>query len=285
MKKKIFFLVFAIGGVLLLAGLFQWTGQDRQNQSASLEQATEEGSQAGIYSFYKDDDLDRLSNAKEVIYSSSLNVPDTDGDGYSDSEEVENGYDPIVAGSAKLRDRTYLSATLQYFLWLQEEKDIKNPEIETELVNEFSEKYPETIAIKYIDKKEIKLLSQDDKEAIRNYLAETNKISLPEGIISYQEIAQGYSRENMPILEDILGKIELAYLDFSYLQAPPSAEKIQQGYLTIVREFSNIFSDLRFFQEDPVRIELNLKKAQKLIELSEEIEKQKLELIKKYEIS
>ena len=212
-------------------------------------------------------------------------MPDTDGDGYLDGEEAENGYDPIVAGSAKLKERTNLNITIQYFLWLQEKQGIKDPKIDDGLIGKFLEDYPEAIQIKYINTKEIKFISQDNKEAVRSYLAELNKISLPEGMISYKEIAKSYSQDVLPLLNDILGKIELAYLDFTYLKTPPSAEKIQQGYLTVVKGFSDIFSDLKFYQENPVKIELNLKKAQKLIELSEEIEREKLELIKKFKIS
>jgi hypothetical protein len=285
MKKKIFFLIFAIGGVLLLASLFQWTKQGKNEQTASLKQSAETGQTVSSYSFYKDDDLDRLSNAKEIIYGSLADAPDTDGDGYLDGEEVENGYDPIVAGSAKLKERANLSVTIKYFLWLQEKQNIKDPKIENSLINKFLEDQPEVLKINYIDKNEIKFISQDDKEAVRAYLAELNKISLPEGMISYKEIARSYSQDTISLLEDILGKIELAYLDFTYLKTPLSAGKIQQGYLTIIREFSNIFSDLKFYRQDPVKIEVNLKKAQKLIELSEEIEKEKLELIKKFKIS
>jgi len=285
MKKKIFFLVFAVGGVLLLASLFQWSKQRGNNQTASLEQSAKTGQTLSSYSFYKDDDLDRLSNAKEIIYGSSANTPDTDGDGYLDGEEVENGYDPIVAGSAKLIERSNLSITIEYFLWLQEKQGVKDPKIESGLVDKFLEDHPDVIKINYIDKKEIKFISQDNKEAVRAYLAELNKISLPEGMISYKEIAKSYSQDTISLLEDIIGKIELAYLDFTYLKTPPSAEKIQQGYLTIVKGFSDIFADLKFYQKDPIKIELNLKKAQKLIKLSEEIEKEKLELIKKFKVS
>lgn len=49
-----------------------------------------------------DTDSDGLSDAAESFYGSDINKPDTDGDGYKDGTEVDNGYDPIVAGSAKL---------------------------------------------------------------------------------------------------------------------------------------------------------------------------------------
>ena len=49
-----------------------------------------------------DSDGDGLSDALEDIYKTDKNNPDTDGDGYLDGNEVENGYDPLVPGSAKL---------------------------------------------------------------------------------------------------------------------------------------------------------------------------------------
>lgn len=49
-----------------------------------------------------DTDGDGLTDDDEVYYGSDINKPDTDGDGYKDGEEVKNGYDPMIAGSAKL---------------------------------------------------------------------------------------------------------------------------------------------------------------------------------------
>ena len=49
-----------------------------------------------------DSDKDGLSDALEDVYKTDKNNPDTDGDGYLDGNEVENGYDPLVPGSAKL---------------------------------------------------------------------------------------------------------------------------------------------------------------------------------------
>ena len=49
-----------------------------------------------------DSDDDGLTDAMEEIYGTDKNNPDTDGDGYLDGDEIENGYDPLVSGSAKL---------------------------------------------------------------------------------------------------------------------------------------------------------------------------------------
>jgi hypothetical protein len=49
-----------------------------------------------------DSDKDGLTDDLEAFYGTDKNNPDTDGDGYKDGEEVDNGYDPLVAGSARL---------------------------------------------------------------------------------------------------------------------------------------------------------------------------------------
>jgi len=282
MKKKIFFLIFAVGGVLLLA-YFATQNQRNNQQLASLEGAVD--AKEIVYSFYEDDDLDGLSNAEEVIYGSRPQVSDTDGDTYTDGDEVENGYDPIVAGSTRLSDRDNQSVTIRYFSWLREEKNILEPQIENFLIGEFVSSRPELLSLEEIADDSIDVTASNNKELIRTYLAEVNKISLPEGLVSYREIASDFSEESYESLNDLLGKIELSYLDFSYLETPLAAKEIQKGYLSIIKTFSTIFADLRYKKEDPVQIEINLKKANRLIERSQEIERLKLELIQKYEIS
>lgn len=49
-----------------------------------------------------DSDADGLSDEQEKFYGSDANKADTDGDGYNDGSEVKGGYDPVVAGSARL---------------------------------------------------------------------------------------------------------------------------------------------------------------------------------------
>ncbi len=46
----------------------------------------------------EDSDNDGLPDYLEDFYGTDINNPDTDGDGYKDGEEVENGYDPMGPG-------------------------------------------------------------------------------------------------------------------------------------------------------------------------------------------
>ncbi|MFZ2970131.1 MAG: hypothetical protein WA063_03215 [Minisyncoccia bacterium] len=49
-----------------------------------------------------DSDGDGLTDDMEKLYGTDVNNPDTDGDGYADGQEVDNDYDPLVPGNAKL---------------------------------------------------------------------------------------------------------------------------------------------------------------------------------------
>lgn len=53
-----------------------------------------------------DSDNDELSDSDEIfIWKTDPYKADTDGDSYLDGDEVVNGYDPLIAGSARLEDR------------------------------------------------------------------------------------------------------------------------------------------------------------------------------------
>ena len=49
-----------------------------------------------------DFDQDGLTDEMEEFYGTDPNNPDTDGDGFSDGNEVSRGYDPLLPGEAKL---------------------------------------------------------------------------------------------------------------------------------------------------------------------------------------
>lgn len=54
----------------------------------------------------EDTDQDGLTDAEEKVFGTDSNKPDTDSDSYLDGSEVESGYDPTLAGGAKLLDST-----------------------------------------------------------------------------------------------------------------------------------------------------------------------------------
>lgn len=66
-----------------------------------------------------DYDGDGLSDRMELNFKSNLTNQDTDGDGYKDGEEVDNGYDPINGNQSKLNKHIEINTDeqeLYYFL-------------------------------------------------------------------------------------------------------------------------------------------------------------------------
>jgi len=85
----------------------------------------------------EDDDIDSdndglTDDEEDNIWFTDPNNPDTDGDGYLDGDEVDNGYDPLIAGSARLEDRI----------------DISNWQTYTNSEYKYEIKYPSTWTIK-----------------------------------------------------------------------------------------------------------------------------------------
>lgn len=64
----------------------------------------------------KDSDLDGLADREEEIYGCDQARPDSDGDSYSDGDEVANLYHPTIPGSARLYESSLVATyvNLQY---------------------------------------------------------------------------------------------------------------------------------------------------------------------------
>jgi len=54
------------------------------------------------YTSSLDSDNDKVTDVEEDLYQTDKRTADTDGDGYLDGDEIINGYNPKVAGGAKL---------------------------------------------------------------------------------------------------------------------------------------------------------------------------------------
>ncbi|MFH1822086.1 MAG: L,D-transpeptidase family protein [Patescibacteria group bacterium] len=66
-----------------------------------------------------DYDLDGLSDRMELNFKTDLSNPDSDGDGFLDGEEINNGYDPLNKEEIKLAKRIEINTgaqELSYFL-------------------------------------------------------------------------------------------------------------------------------------------------------------------------
>lgn len=281
-KSKWLLVVALFGGLLAVVGLADLAYKNLplasvfQNQKAEVNQE----SQQPVYSFYKDDDVDGLSNGWEYVFGSSAEKADTDGDGYGDKEEVDNGYDPLISGEKKgrLEERKSKNLSIDYYLWAKRNK-IQEPDPEDlSKIQAFANKNSLlSVSKPSVDK--ISLNPDDSQQSLEDYFSQLDQVSFPQAAFDYQSLAENYSEKTQSQLDDLISRVDLALADLRKLSPPKQALTIQQNYLTILETFRFFLEDLKRSKQDPVRIKVNILKAPELIELAIEAETLKAKLL------
>lgn len=264
-RTKIRFTTFAGLMILTLAflGITKLTGAPNTGSDASNATQANAGqalSQTPPYSFSKDADNDGLSNAKEYIYGTDPTNPDTDDDGYKDGAEVENAYDPLVPGNAKLADRPNLSLTIRYFSWAKAKTGNKDPQLDETLLKQFltSQKLT-TFTLSAPPATDI---TATDAGGLSTYLSKIAAISLPGESQDYNTLAtnafqNGNDSAALKVAEDIRG----VYRQFAAIPTPPQALTVQKQFLGALKALESMFRDLGNAQKDPVRVVLDEEKG------------------------
>lgn len=270
----------AIGGLFVYARYARINADKNRQDGADedglfLEQPSKKYDVA--YSFYTDTDLDGLSNAEEIIWGSNPKIVDTDNDGYKDGDEIKNGYDPLLSGVGKgrLEERTSLTLSQKYFLWLRNQKNIQNPVLEQKLVQEFLSQ-DKNFDLPVVSTSEIKIAENSGAEVLKNYLEEIlNIAALPE---SYVKLSQKASDGDGKSVSGASKFINENKNRLAAMAVPRSAVEIHKKYLGIFESLSQMIGDLNNIEQDPVQIASNILKGQHLIQVARELEKEKLSL-------
>ncbi|KKP29451.1 MAG: hypothetical protein UR15_C0014G0007 [Parcubacteria group bacterium GW2011_GWA2_31_28] len=231
-----------------------------------------------LYSFSQDSDLDGLSDAKEIIYGSDPKNPDTDNDIYTDGREVENGYDPIEKGEYKLSERDNLSLTIQYFTWVLKLKNIKDPQITDNLVQEFlQERDLLNFTLPIILESEINF-TNTSKEKIKKYLNETEKLNINENG-SYLLLAKELlNNKRQDKLNQVLQNIDFNLRILNTIQVPPETIVLHKLYLGIFTALKEIFEELKNIKTNPVAVLWRAKQGEWITEKVKSIEGLRQEL-------
>ena len=231
-----------------------------------------------MYSFSQDSDLDGLSDAKEIIYGSDPKNPDTDNDIYTDGREVENGYDPIEKGEYKLSERDNLSLTIQYFTWVLKLKNIKDPQITDNLVQEFlQERDLLNFTLPIILESEINF-TNTSKEKIKKYLNETEKLNINENG-SYLLLAKELlNNKRQDKLNQVLQNIDFNLRILNTIQVPPETIVLHKLYLGIFTALKEIFEELKNIKTNPVAVLWRAKQGEWITEKVKSIEGLRQEL-------
>lgn len=230
-----------------------------------------------LYSFYSDDDFDKLSNAEEIIWGSNPKIADTDSDGYQDGDEIKNGYDPLVGGVGKgrLQERPVLTLSQKYFLWLWNQKNVQNPILDQKLVQEFLSQN-KNFDLPAVSISEIKILETSDAGALKKYLQDSLDIAaLPESYIKLSQKASEGDKESIGKASEFINENKDK---LSALMVPKPALEIHKKYLAVFKSLSQMVDDLNKIEEDPIRVALNIQKGQYLVQVAIELEKEKLSL-------
>jgi len=233
------------------------------------------------YSFTDDDDNDDLSNAKEIIYGSNPKISDTDNDSYLDGDEAQNGYDPVVANSKRLTDRTIQNLTIQYFSWVKEKYNINDPVLQDSLIKEYLNiYYPVISVLSDVAEKKLTINRNADNQDMTNYIESLNSIELPQGFLNYQELYEKTLAGKNTNIDGILNELNANADKLYKMSIPEKAIEIHKKYISVIETLKIIFADLKNTRKDPILIKLNIKKGQELAIIAADLEEEKIKILK-----
>lgn len=275
---------FGVIGALILVTLgFVIFGQPNAavEKQARADAALKPNPAAPAYDFTKDLDRDGLSDAKEFIFGTDPNNPDTDNDTYKDGGEVEYGYDPSVAGDAKLKDRPNLSLTIQYFLWAQTKTLASDPTLDQALIDQFlNERGYANFTLPPVPASDL-VTAGASAQNVQTYLTRVSILALPKSTQNYSALAaESFTGQAADTASRVAGDLAKVYQDFAAIPTPPQALALQKTYLATLKVLQDLFNDLALAQKDPVRVVLNEKKGEWLSHQLGQLEALKQQLIK-----
>ena len=280
MKKFLIILVVGAIGVYGLIAVLR--GPAREFTEALLSDATQEFGDLPGSSYLTDQDRDGLSDAKEAIYGTNATKFDTDDDGFSDGEEVRNGFDPTVPGQAKITDNEILMAnlTVQYFEWAREVSGVSDPQLNDEAVQSFLETRALTEAkVPSIQNEELNLVDNESEEALRAYFTALAEIQLPEITASFIDIADEVIREQQSaILDEVIAGLDATYTAIAAVPTPPRIVAVHRGQLGFVKALRNLFVDLYSIDTDPVLLVRDINWGNDLLLRSLSLERERREI-------
>lgn len=268
-------------GIILLLGAVFWGWLKGQPAEINISKANQQQAQnlKALYSFDQDDDADGLSNAKEFIYGTDPENPDSDQDGFLDGQEVKNGFDPLQPGQTKLTQRGTKNLTIEYFNWVKAQKGIADPRLDPALIQAFFEANNLlSFTLPNIPASQLQV-AENSPANLRAYLVALDYIRLPQEELSYQAMAgQILNGQSTPKLGSIIQALERLQSQLQSLPVPASAVPIHQEYLGIIQELKTMFAQVAQAQTDPVLLMLNQRKGQWLAQKAQELLQKQQEL-------
>ncbi len=179
--------------IFIVAGLVYFFVYKSDVRTYSAPLSAEKSQESPI--LVKDADNDGLKDWEEQLWKTDMNIPDTDGDGTTDGQEIKQGRDPLLAGpndkldletvSTKVNTETEgdLTSTDKFsrdlFLKIIAAKKANTPPTEADLTDYLNTSIKQEIeaqTLKEFTEGDITITSAENPEKIRAYgnmLAET----------------------------------------------------------------------------------------------------------------
>lgn len=201
-----------------------------------------------------DKDNDGLTNTEEEQYGTMPDNPDTDGDGYSDGQEISAGYDPLKPSTsdsstdekATTEENTESEITNRTKDFLEEngysEDNLRRIQNAIESPDEIDYELPE------IPDSEMKITDQSGKQAIKDYLQTTLGITSRNNYFSDQQgleqmLTQSFSSDTSQI-QPIKTTFQGTYDDLRVVQVPSDAVSTHRQIMSIVSGIIEVLDQL-----------------------------------------
>jgi hypothetical protein len=284
----VFILLFGIiiGGYLVLK-----SGRGSASQLADILSSaskTVTGCQPDAGDTNKDSDNDGLKDWQELqIYKTDACKPDSDGDGYLDSEEIASGYDPTkkAPGDELPGTKHTTSRPLPQNLTEALRQSLKNKITQGEIpqldasgnfltsdqlenfpgiqsaVEEMSENYSNLFAPDKIDESQIKISPLSGKIAIQNYAAAAIaaiSFSQTKSQSETEMFSNAIENNDFSEMNSHLHDYKNAYDRLKNITVPNELIDIHKEQLEIISKLIKIYSAIEDINNDPLKATLAL---------------------------
>jgi hypothetical protein len=238
-------------------------------------------------SLTKDSDTDGLPDWQEDIYDTDSTNPDTDGDGFTDGNEVANGYDPLHKGDGKGSDKLVAVRKIEPRarpVYLDEN-------IEANMISGIAASTPQEVVA--LDNDSMELLvnlmtvfsdEQNATAAFKGTAIQTGEASstairdlldppLPKAVIAGKEETQEarvkYVEDVKKIVSELNQRIAsggdlMLTIPNIFSDVPPVAEKAMRELDGVIASYDNAVDQLLIIQPPPSFYQFHLKYAKNL---------------------
>lgn len=252
-----------------------------------------------------DSDKDGLPDYLEAIYGTDSHNPDTDGDGYLDGEEIMSGYDPLKAGpDDKISDKAatprpkpgslagvnlteelakaikeqlnktspssafQLDSTGNYATDSNGDAQLTSTSIIDNALSEALAKSPQLNFVPTIQDSDIKISTDDSKQAQQSYVSQIANIATSKTSFSkldIEAIQDAMQTGNYSGLDQYINGYLDAFKTIKEIPVPPSWKDLAKKNLSMILANANIMQVIKTSGDDPLKTIMAIQQYQETV--------------------